>query len=182
MKSTRRHELTPSAGSGLPAPCRGARWRWSTPRTTLVAGGALAAVPSLGAGTAPAGAATATASSPAGPRGQPPVGAARPTVLGKVTALSGNDITVQTRGKKTTTVLSSSATTFKTMSGPNGTSSTSSASALEVGAFIGVLGTKNSDGSVTASSIVISTGPPPGRAGTWAPGHRAAPPSGAPSA
>lgn len=183
MNSTRRHERTPSARSELPEPRCGARWRWSTPRTTLVAGGALAAVLSLGAGTAAAGAATATASSstPAGPRGQPTAGASRPTVLGKVTALTGSDVTVQTRGKKTTTVVSSSETTFKTISGPNGTPSSSSASALKVGAFVGVLGTKNSDGSVTASSIVISTAPPPGGAG-GAPGHRGAPPSGAPNA
>ena len=80
---------------------------------------------------------------------------------------SGNDITVRTRGKRSTTVVYSSATTFKAMSGPGGTSSGASASALEVGSFIGANGTKNSDGSVTASSIVIGTGPPP--AGNGAP-------------
>ncbi len=101
--------------------------------------------------------------------------------MGKVTALSGDDITVQTRGKRTTTVVYSSATTFKTMSGPGGTSSGASASALEVGGFIGVQGTRNSDGSVTASSIVIGTGPPPGRQRRAAPGVVRRP-SGAPSA
>jgi len=180
MKSTRRHEPVPTAGSELPEPHRGARWRWSKPRTTLVAGGALAAVLSLGAGTVAAGTATAGSSTPAGPRGQPP-GGARPTVMGKVTALSGNDITVQTRGKRSTTVVYSSATTFKTMSGPGGTSSGARVSALEVGSFIGANGTKNSDGSVTASSIVIGTGPPPS-AGNGAPAKRGAPPVGTPSA
>jgi hypothetical protein len=179
MTSTRRHEPVPTAGSELPQPHRGARWRWSKPRTTVVAGGALATVLSLGAGTVAAGAATADSSTPAGPRGQPPAGA-RPTVMGKVTALRGNDITVQARGKKTTTVVYSSATTFKTMSGPGGTSSGASASALEVGGFIGALGTRNRDGSVTASSIVIGTGPP--RAGNGALAKRGAPPVGAPSA
>ena len=126
-----------------------------------MAGGALATVLSLVTGAAAVDAATSPASpsSEAGPRGRPPAGAARPTVLGRITALSGDDITVQTRGKKTTTVVCSSATTFKTLSGPSGTSSSSSASALRVGDFIGAQGTKNSDGTVTASSIVISTGP-----------------------
>ena len=179
MKTTRRHEPVPTAASELPEPHRDARWRWSKPRTALVAGGALATVLSLGAGTVAAGAATAGSSPPAGPRGQPPAGA-RPTVMGKVTALSGNHITVQTRGKKTTTVVYSSATTFKTVSGPGGTSSRSSASAVEVGSFIGALGTRSSDGSVTASSIVISTGSPP--AGNGTPPRRGAPSVGAPSA
>jgi len=173
MKTTRRYEPAPTAVSELPEPGRSARWRWSKPRTTLVAGGALAAVLSLGAGTVTAGAATASSSSPAGPRGQPAAGP-RPTVMGRVTALSGNDVTVQTRGKKTTTVVYSSATTFKTMSGSGGASSTSSASALEVGRFVGVLGTRHTDGSVSASSIVIGTGPPPA-------GNGALPGRGAPS-
>ena len=179
MKTTRRHEPVPTAGSELPEPPRGARWRWSKPRTTLVAGGALATVLSLGAGTVAAGAATAGSSSPAGPRGQPPPGA-RPAVMGKVTALSGNEITLQTRGKRTTTVVYSSATTFTSVSGPGGTSSGSSGSALEVGSFIGALGTRSSDGSVTASSIVIGTGPPTARNGARP--RRGAPPMGAPSA
>jgi len=179
MKNIRRHDPVPTAGSELPEPRRGARWRWSKPRTTLVAGGALATVLSLGAGPVAAGAATGSSSTPAGPRGQPPAGV-RPTVMGKVTALSGGDITVQTRGKRTTTIVYSSATTFKTMSGPGGTSSGASASALEVGSFIAALGTRSSDGSVTASSIVIANGPPP--AGNGAPARRGAPPSGAPSA
>ncbi len=162
MKRTPPQLATPTTGRALPAPRRGARWRWSTPRQTLVAGGVLASVLSLVTGTAAVGATTRPASSStgAGPRGQPPAGTARPTILGRISALSGADITVRTRSK-TTTVVYSSATTFKTMSGPSGASSNSSASALKVGDFVGAQGTKNSDGTVTASSIVIGTGPPP---------------------
>ena len=50
------------------------------------------------------------------------------------------------------TVVSSSGTTFKSGPGPSG-GTTSSAAALKVGDFIGVQGTKNSDGSVTASTV-----------------------------
>ncbi len=150
-------------GTGLPRPRRGARWRWSTPRTTLVAGGVLATLWGLGAGGAAAGAATATAgpSNQAGASGQPRPGSARPTVVGRITARNGNGITVQTRRKKTTTVVYYAAAKFTTLSGPGGTTSASSASALEIGAFVAVQGTTNGDGSVMASSIVISTGPPP---------------------
>lgn len=166
MKATPRRHATPTTGRALPEPCRGARWRWSTPRKTLVAGGAPATVLSLVTGAAVVDAATSPASpgSGAAPRSQPRAGAVRPTVLGRIIALSGDDVTVQTRGK-TTTVVSSSATTFKTLSGSSGTSSRSSASALRVGDFIGVQGAENSDGTVTASCIVISTGPPPGGSG-----------------
>jgi uncharacterized protein DUF5666 len=180
MTAIPRRQATPTTGRALPEPCRGARWRWSTPRKTLVASGALATVLSLVTGAAVVDAATSPASpgSETGPRGQPRAGAVRPTVLGRITALSGEDITVQTRGKKTTTVVSSSATTFKTLSGPSGTSSSSSASALRVGDFIGVQGTKDSDGTLTASSIVISTGPPTAGSGA----ARADAPRGGPSA
>ena len=166
MKRTPPQLATPTTGRALPAPRHGARWRWSTPRKTLVAGGVLASVLSLVTGTAAVGATTTPASSStgAGPRGQPPAGTAQPTILGRISALSGADITVRTRSK-TTTVVYTSATTFKTMSGPSGASSHSAASALKVGDFIGAQGTKNSDGTVTASSIVISTGPPPAGAG-----------------
>ena len=179
MKATPRRQATPTTGRALPEPRRGARWRWSTPGKTLVAGGTLATVLSLVTGAAVVGAATSPASpgSEAGPRGQPRAGAVRPTVLGRVIVLHGDDITVQTQGKKTTTVVSSSATTFKTLSGSSGSSS-SSASALRVGDFIGVQGTEHSDGTVTASNIVISTGPPPAGSGA----ARADAPRGGPSA
>jgi len=123
----------------------------------------LATLGGMGGTAAAAGAAGATAGSgnPAGPSGRPPAGSARPTVLGRITARNGNDITVRTRGRKTTTVAYYSATKFTVMSGPGATTSASSASALQVGAFVGVQGTTNGDGSVMASSIVISNGPPP---------------------
>jgi hypothetical protein len=78
----------------------------------------------------------------------------RPTVAGKVTALSGDDITVETNAEASVTVAYSSNTTFKTSPGPSG-STTSSAAAVKVGAFVGVTGTQNSDGSVTATAVVI---------------------------
>jgi len=126
MKRTPPQLATPTTGRALPAPRHGARWRWSTPRKTLVAGGVLASVLSLVTGTAAVGATTrpASSSSGAGPRGQPPAGTAQPTILGRISALSGADITVRTRSK-TTTVVYTSATTFKTMSGPSGASSNS---------------------------------------------------------
>jgi hypothetical protein len=142
--------------SGLPRPRRGARWRWSRPRRAMAAGGVLAAVLGLGVASGAGAATTATTSGNAGPAGHgaPPGGMARPTVSGTITALSGDDITVETNAKSAVTVVYSSGTTFKTDPGPGG-GSTSSASALKVGAFIGVTGTKNSDGSVTATSVMI---------------------------
>jgi hypothetical protein len=148
--------LKPSTDGGteLPRPRRGSRWRWSRPHQALVAGGALAAVLSLGVATG-AGAATTTPGNSGGaPHGRPPGGTARPTVSGKITALSSDDITVETNAKTTVTVVYSSSTTFKADPGPGG-GTTSSASALKVGDFIGVQGTKNSDSSVDASSVTI---------------------------
>jgi hypothetical protein len=171
-------EPATGTATGLPTPRRGARWRWSGRRKSLVAGGAMVTV--LGLGASAAGAATATSGPPAGAHGQPPAGAARPTVSGKVTAVNGNDVTVQTREDTTTTVVVSSTTTHRTATRPGGASSTASASALKVGDFIGVQGTRESDGTVTASSIVISNGAPPGSPGGHVKGGR--PPAGAPAA
>jgi hypothetical protein len=179
MKNDAEDEPALSTGAPLPRPPRGSRWRWSTPRTALSAGGSLAAVLALGASTA--GAATSTAAPPAGAHRQPPAGAAHPVVAGKITAISGNDITVQTRAKATTTVVVSSATTYRTLTGPYGSPSSAGASSLEVGDFIGVQGTRINDGTVTATAVLTSTGPPPGASG----GHGkrgTAPPGGAPSA
>jgi hypothetical protein len=132
----------------------------------MAAGGVLAAVLGLGVATgAGAGAATPTSgNSGAAAHGAPPGGMARPTVSGRVTALSGDDITVETNAKTTVTVVSSSSTTFRTNPGPSG-GTTSSASALKVGDFIGVTGTKNSDGSVTATTVMIGRPPQMGNSG-----------------
>ena len=173
---------TPSGDGGteLPRPRRGSHWRWSRPHRALVAGGALAAVVSLGVATG-AGAAPTTSGNGGGAHGRPPGGGiARPTVSGKVTALSGDDITVETNAKSAVTVVFSASTTFKADPGP-GRGTTSSASALKVGDFIGVQGTKNSDGSVTASSVTIGRpqmgkGAPGGGAG-----RNGGPPSGGPT-
>jgi Domain of unknown function (DUF5666) len=146
--------------TGLPRPRRGARWRWSRARSreAMAAGGVLAAVLGLGVPTS-AGAGAATASTTSGhsgatAHGAPPGGMTRPTVSGKITALSGDDIAVETKAKSSVTVVYSSSTTFKTSPGSSG-GTTSSASALKVGAFVGITGTKNSDGSVTATAVVI---------------------------
>jgi hypothetical protein len=187
--------LRAPAATQLPQPRGNARWRWSTPRRTLVAGGTLAAVLGLGAG----GAGAATTGSSPGSR-HPPSGshasargAPQPTVGGKVTGLSGDDITLQTQGNRSVTVVYSSSTTFKTRPDARGseTTSNSSASALKLGDFVGVDGTKNADGTVSASSVTIGTGPPSGGRGeppvdTGAPpghGGRGGPPrTGAPAA
>jgi hypothetical protein len=103
---------------------------------------------------------------------------ARPTVSGKITALSGDAITVETNAKTSVSVVTSTSTTYKTGAGPNG-GTTSSASALKVGEYIGVQGTKNSDGSVTASAVMIGRPPQMGRGGPGAgAGKSATPPSG----
>jgi hypothetical protein len=102
----------------------------------------------------------------------------KPTAAGKITALSGDTITIQSRDQTTETIDFSSSTTFRTMSG------TTTSSALKVGDFIAVSGTKNSDGTVTATSVMV--GPPPmgrggpgGHRGAKPPPGRGAPPTGA---
>jgi hypothetical protein len=129
----------------------------------------LAAILSLGS--VAAGAASNGTNPPAGaPKGAPPAGTGRPTAAGQITALSGTDITVQERDKTSETIVFSSSTTFRTMSG------TTTSSALKVGDFIAVLGTKNPDGTVTATSVMTGA-PPNGRGGPG--GHPAGkPPAG----
>ena len=166
-------------GTELPRPRPGSRWRWSRPRQALVAGGTLAAVLGLGVATS-AGAATTSGNTGAA-HGRPPGGMARPTVAGKITALSGDDITVETSSEASVTVVYSSGTTFETNPGPK-RATTSSASALKVGDFIGVQGTKNSDSTVTASTVVIGRAPQTGRGRAGgAPPRGGTPPSGAPN-
>jgi hypothetical protein len=146
----------------------------------MAAGGVLAAVLGLGVATgagAGAGAATTSGNSGAAAHG-PPGGLTRPTVSGKITALSGDDITVETNAKASVTVVYSSSTTFKTNPGPGG-GSTSSASALKVGDFIGVTGTKNSDGSVTATTVMIGRPAQMGKGGPGGAAKGGKPPSGA---
>ena len=156
---------TPSGDDGtelpLPRPRRGSHWRWSRPRRALVAGGTLAAVLGLGLATG-AGAGAATTTSGAAAHGRPPGGMARPTVAGKITALSGDDITLQSNASTSVTVVSTSSTKFETDPGPGG-GTTSSASALKVGDFVGVQGTRNSDGTVTATTVTIGRPRPDGQ-------------------
>jgi uncharacterized protein DUF5666 len=156
--TTEQHRDADGSGPVLPTPRCGARWRWSAPRAALVAGGALTAV--LGLGTA----ATAT-TRPAGPPGGRPAGS-RPTIGGKVTAIESGSIVVLGRSG-TTTVLDTASTTYTTLGrGPGRTTSASRATAVKVGDFVGVRGTRNADGSVTATSVTIFTRSPFRPAGT----------------
>jgi Domain of unknown function (DUF5666) len=165
MTGTTAQSPSGNGGTELPRPRRGSRWRWSRPHRTLVAGGALAAVLSVAVATGAGAATTPSGNSGTATYGRPPGGGmTRPTVSGKITALSGADITVETSARTSVTVVYASSTTFKTDPGPGG-GTTSSASALKVGDFIGVQGTKNADGSVAASGITIGRPHQMGRAG-----------------
>jgi hypothetical protein len=146
MTGTTAHTPSGDGGTELPTPSPGSRWRWSGPRRALVSGGVLAAVLALGVATGTAaGAATTSGNSGTAAHGRPPARLARPTVAGRITARSGNGITVETNDKISITVAYSSTTTFETRPGPGGAAA-SSASALRVGDFIGVQGAANSDG------------------------------------
>jgi hypothetical protein len=89
-----------------------------------------------------------------GPGGTPPTGASgRGGTVGKVTALSGDTITLSTFNNKTVTVTVTAATVYK-----EGTK-TSSLSALKKGDVAQVAGSTSSDGTVTASTITFGTAP-----------------------
>ena len=167
-------------GIGLPQPRPGARWRWAAPRGALVGGGVLAAVLAVGP---VAGAATNTRPDSSsgtipGTGGAPPSAparatgvAGRPTVSGRITALQGDDIRLEIRTgpgpsgtgtsatTTTATVVYSDTTTFNAVSVRSHTTAASSPSALKVGAFVAVDGTKHGD-IIDASSVVIGGGPP----------------------
>jgi uncharacterized protein DUF5666 len=159
---------SPSLTAELPTPSRSSRWRWSTTRGAALCGGAILATLSVGG---IAGAATThdarppTSAHGPGPNGQ----GQQPTASGKITVLSGDDITISTHGSGTETVTYTSTTTFESMSGK------ATASALKVGEFIAAQGAKASDGDVTATDIMVSSGPP-GRPGGQP--RRGAPPKG----
>ncbi len=173
----------------LPQPRGRAHWRWSTPGRAAVAGGTMAAVLGLGAGVAGAsssssssgspsssGSTSGTKTTPAAP-GEPP-GGSRPTVAGRITALSGNAITLRTRDNTATTVDYSASTTFTSLSA-KGSGSTTSASTLKVGAFIGVNGSTQSNGTVSALRITVGARPPGGQGGPAAGGRGQGAPPGA---
>jgi hypothetical protein len=97
----------------------------------------------------------------------------KPAAMGKIAALSGDDITLKGRGSTMQTVVYSATTTFRDTSG------TTTSAALKVGESIAVIGTKASDGTITAKSIMIGMGPKPpgaGRRPSGAPGGK--PPTG----
>lgn len=150
----------------MPEPAPSSRWRWSTPRAAAVCGGAVVAALSFGslagASTAHHGASPTSAPHLRGPMTR----GAQPTAGGKITTLSGDDVTLAGRNSASQTVVYSASTTFATMSG------STTSSALKVGEFITVHGTKKPDGDVDATSIMISTGPPGGPKGNPARGQR----------
>jgi Domain of unknown function (DUF5666) len=135
----------------LPTPSRSSLWRWSNTRSAALCGGALMGALAFGG---VAGAATHTGNPPAAHGIRPGGKGVRPTAGGNITALSGDDITISTRNSSAETIVYSSTTTFKTMSG------TTTAADLKVGEFISVQGKKTPSGDVTANTIMIGTGPP----------------------
>jgi uncharacterized protein DUF5666 len=184
MQNSRRGAPTNEVDPALPAPRPGSRWRWASTRGALVGGGILAAALTMGSVTAGATTPPRT-KAPMGAAGAPRSGMARPTAMGKISALSGDDITIEGHGSTTQTVVYSASTTFRDSSG------STTAADLKVGESISVTGSKASDGTVTATSIMIGMGNrppgggtrPSGGPGGRAPGGQGGPPKGtAPSA
>jgi uncharacterized protein DUF5666 len=169
------HRTPATTAHVTPTPAVDARWRWATARRAVVGGGVLAAVLSLGAGVAggspPKGSHPPSSSSP---RGMPPRNGAQPTADGKITSLSGTQMTLASRAKNAQVVTYSAATKFKTMTG------TTTASSLKVGQFIAAQGTRQANGTVAATTIMISSGPPKGT-GTRPPGGTHPPRQGPPA-
>ncbi len=181
-----------SSSDPLPAPRTTSRWRWA-PRTALVGGSVVAVALALGTGAA--GAATSTGTPAHGATGRPPAGAAghsplgnvKPTVVGTVTAVGNDRVTLRTMGPpnssnasathQTVVVTYDAATTRHTLRG------TSSSSALTVGEFVVVVGTRQHDGTVAATALYAGAAPRgPGGSGTGRPpsgtGPGGAPPQG----
>lgn len=80
---------------------------------------------------------------------------------GTVTAVSGSKITVKARNGSTVQIDTSSATVFSTAPGPNA-SSTGSLSDVKAGSMIMAEGTKNADGSFSATRVIVMPTPPTG--------------------
>src|SRR5262249_18296599 len=114
----------------LPAPRPGARWRWSTSQMARVA------------------------SEP-----HPTAADARPMFGGRVTGVRNGTIVVRDRGGTTTTVVETASTSYTTL-GRSRPATSSSASAVHVGDHVGVRGTTNADGTVTATSVTVFGAPP----------------------
>src|SRR5262249_37742217 len=75
-----------------------------------------------------------------------------PRVIGQVSAVSGNTVTVKSPDDTTSTVQLSDATTYT--AGPQGTANKSS---ITVGSFIMAEGTFGSDGSLSALRVAVAT-------------------------
>lgn len=129
---------TGSAGSAgtdrrdeiLPTPRRGARWRWSAPHVTHVAGGE--AVPARGS---------------------------RMMISGRVAAVRDEAfVVVRERTGTTTSVIGTGSASYTTLGRDH--IAASGGGAVRAGDFVGVRGVANPDGSVTATSVTVFTEPP----------------------
>ena len=115
---------------------------------------------------------TTSGTAPGGPGGQGgqagpggPPGGQRPTARGMVTGVDATTITITDDSGQTITITTSGDTTFETFgtSGPQ----SASRSDVTVGQQIGVLGTTASDGTVSATRVMVGTpqGAPNGQGG-----------------
>lgn len=109
-----------------------------------------------------------------------------PGAGGQIKSVAGSTITVTNprNTSETVTIHVTASTRYVTVAmGSNGpTQSASSFSALKAGVFISAVGTKNSDGSLTAVVVTILPNPPAGHGGPpmGGPGDHDGPPNGAP--
>ncbi len=106
-----------------------------------------------------------------------------PMAGGEIKSIAGSTITTTDRRGATATIRVTASTRYVTVTlgsaGP--TQTASSLSALKAGAYISAVGTKNSDGSLTAVVVTIMPNPPTGRPGPMG-GPGDGPQNGAPPA
>ncbi|HVT42687.1 MAG TPA: hypothetical protein VHD39_06855 [Acidimicrobiales bacterium] len=100
---------------------------------------------------------------------RPTATASQPMFGGRVTGVQGHTIVVRGRGGTTTTVVETSSTSYTTLGRAHTphtphAATASSASAVRVGDHVGVRGTANADGTVTATSVTVFSAPPFGPA------------------
>jgi hypothetical protein len=96
---------------------------------------------------------------------RPTAATARPMLGGRVTGAHGGTIVVRGRGGSSTTVVETASTSYTTL-GRVHAATASSAAPVRVGDHVGVRGTANADGTVTATSVTVFSAPPFGPAGT----------------
>ena len=117
-------------GGSLPAPRRGARWRWSAPHCTQSE--------------------TGSSSEASG---------SRMMLSGRVAAVRGDTLVVlREPGGSRTTVLETASTSYTTLGRIH--TAALGAHAVHAGDFVGVRGVGNADGTVTATSVTVFVDPP----------------------